>query len=122
MHVPGIGVPVLCGSEQIAVGEVGIDAHQNRFVAIENFVMQSIANAGKILGSIDPTGAPGSQLMQVVYTARADAHAQNVAPGFYPSTVGAVGDQREGKSDLMQPSFGHREVKQNNNINTTSRS
>ena len=100
---------------------VGIDPHQNRFVAIENFVMQSITDTGKILDSIDLTGAPGSQLMQVVYTARADGHAQNVAHEFHPATAGAVGDQREGKSDLMQPSFGHKEVKQNNII-TTSRS
>lgn len=58
--------------------------------------MQSNTNAGKILGSIDLTGAPGSQLMQVVYTARADGHAQNVAHEFHHATVGAVANEREG--------------------------
>jgi len=78
MDSPGVGVAVILCGEQIAVGRVGIDTGQDGLIALEDFVRQSNTNAGKVLGSVDLTGAPGSQLMQVVYTARADGHAQNV--------------------------------------------
>jgi hypothetical protein len=43
---PGIGIAVLCCGEQIAVGRLGIDAHQDRFVAMKDFVVQTNPNLG----------------------------------------------------------------------------
>lgn len=37
-----------------------------------------------------------SELMQVMYAAHADGHAQNVAHEFHHTTVGAMAGQREG--------------------------
>lgn len=39
MDDPGVGIPSFFSSEQIAIGRVGIDTHQDQFVAMEDFVM-----------------------------------------------------------------------------------
>ena len=106
MDSPGVGTAVILGREQIAVGRVGIDTGQDGLVALEDFVMQSNTNRRELLRAVDCTGALSGHLMQVVYAAHADGHAQNVAHEFHNATVGAVADQREGQNDLMQPLFG----------------
>ena len=91
---------------------MGVNAHQDRVVAVEDFVMQSNPNLGEVLGLLDVCGALSSGLMQVVYATHADGDDQNVAHEFHHATVGAVANECEGKSDLVQPRFGHREVEQ----------
>ncbi|SDA19763.1 hypothetical protein SAMN05216315_11237 [Nitrosospira sp. Nsp18] len=95
---------------------MGINTYQYRVVAMEDFVMKSNQNLGEVLGLVDVCGALSGDLMQVVYAAHADGDAQNVAHEFHHATVGAVANECEGKSDLTQPYFGHREVKQNSII------
>ena len=70
-------------------------------------------NLGEILGLIEFSRAPGSQLMQVVYAALADGHAHNVAQEFHHTTVGAAANEREGQADLTQPGFGDWKIEQN---------
>ncbi len=60
MDGPGIGIAVLCGSEKIAVGGVGINAHQNRLIAVENIVTQTNPNPGEVLGFVNVCGALSS--------------------------------------------------------------
>jgi hypothetical protein len=93
---PGIGIAVLCSSEQITVGGARINAHQHWFVAVEDFVVQTNPDLGEVLGSVNVYSAPSSDLMQVVYAALADRDAQNVAHEFHHATVGAVADESEG--------------------------
>jgi hypothetical protein len=56
---------VLCSAKQIAVGGAGVNAHQNRLVAVEYFVMQSNPNLGEVLCCVDGTCTLSGQLIQV---------------------------------------------------------
>ena len=112
MDGPGVSIPIILSSEQIAVGRVGIDSHQDRLVAVEDFVVQSNPNLGQVLGCVDGSCELSSELMQVVHAAHADGYTQNVAHEFHHATVGTVTNEGEGQNDLAQPRFGDRKIEQ----------
>ena len=110
---PGLGIAVILCCEQIAIGRGGIYTDQDRVVAVEYLVMQTNPNLGEVLGLVDVSGALRSLLMELVYAAKADGDAQNVAHEFHHATVGGATNEGEGKNDLTQPRFGDRKIKQN---------
>ena len=48
-HAPGVGIAMLLGAEQVAVGGLGVAAGQDRHVGLEDLVVGADADGGEIL-------------------------------------------------------------------------
>jgi hypothetical protein len=78
MHTPGVGVAVVLRGQKIAIGRFGADTGQNRFSAMEKFIVQPRANAREVLRAVDHAGLLRGRKEHVVNSADADRPAQHV--------------------------------------------
>jgi len=112
MHAPGVGVPTLLRSQEIAIRRRRIDAGQHGHGTLEDLVMQAHPNAGQVLLPVDDARLQRGRLQHVVNSAQADGQAQQVTHELDDAAIRAAADQRQPDDHLVQPGLGDRHLEQ----------
>lgn len=97
MNAPGVDVAMFGSGQQIAVGRPGVDTGEHGLGTLKDYVVQANADWRQVDAAVDGACLPRRRLMNVVDSALADAHAQQVAHQCHDAAVRAVSDQGNGQ-------------------------
>jgi len=100
---PSVGVAVILGGEQIAVGRVSAHSNENGLARLEDLVMGTDPDLGEILTSIDDAGLLDGGMEDVEHRAQRDVVVEDIAEEFDDAPQRAMADQDEGDNELAQP-------------------
>lgn len=84
---PGVTITVLLRAKHIAVSRARIQAAQDRFIAVENLVIQAHPDGRQVLSHVELKRTPSNALEQIVHTAKTDGHTRQVAHEMHHASV-----------------------------------
>jgi hypothetical protein len=92
MHAQRVGVAMFRRNQQIAVRRSSIDTGQHGCPSLEDFVVQTHANARQVFAFIDNVHLSRRRLKLIVNGAQTDGYAQQVTQELDDAAIRAVAD------------------------------
>jgi hypothetical protein len=111
MDDPGVGVAMVFGGQQIAIGR-GVDADEHGLRALKKLIVQSHPDRRQLNAVVDDDGVLRRPLVDIVHGAQTDGHAQQISHELHDAAHRGVSNHRQRQGDLLQPSFGDRQREQ----------
>lgn len=105
-------VAVFDGGQQVAVGGLGIDADEDGFGGLEDFVMSTHPHPREVFGVADGACLRNMAVKDIVDGAQAHLEIEEVPEQFADAAHGTVTDEGQGQDQLTQPCFRDGQIEQ----------
>jgi len=99
-------------AEEVTVRGIDISTHQDRLVALEDFIVGADADGGQVLLLVVGAGGPDRSADDVVNAADREPVSEQIAEQFDDSAEGAVADEEEAENELAEKGAGDGKVEE----------